>query len=172
MSSKHAHNQWNKPLSCKHLIQNQCCCLGTTKRSLNSHQTLFLVRGYFWAQAYFHPFPSSHFPWSFCSHYVDCFSLSMTSVNALATLLEAFFNILGQQTDTSLNPGYYFTPAALDALLPTLQKSICYFDNCICHQNCNCWLQYIVPCGSQLLAIQHTCSTGTAEVAKRAGKFA
>jgi len=19
-------------------------------------------------------------------------------------------------------------------------KSICYFDNCICHQNCNCWL--------------------------------
>jgi len=21
----------------------------------------------------------------------------------------------------------------------TLQKSICYFDNCICHQSCNCW---------------------------------
>ena len=115
-------NQWIRPYI-MHLIQNQCCCLGTTKRSLNSHQTLFLVRGYFWAQAYFHPFPSSHFPWSFCSHYVDCFSLSMTSVNALATLLEAFFNILGQQTDTSLNPGYYFTPAALDALLPGISVS-------------------------------------------------
>jgi len=31
----------------------------------------------------------------------------------------------------------------------SLQKSICYFDNYICHQNCNCWLE-IVPCGSQL----------------------
>jgi len=31
----------------------------------------------------------------------------------------------------------------------TLQKSIHYFDNCICHQNCNCWLE-IVPCGNQL----------------------
>jgi len=31
----------------------------------------------------------------------------------------------------------------------SLQKSICYFDNCICHQNCICWLE-IVPCGSQL----------------------
>ena len=31
----------------------------------------------------------------------------------------------------------------------SLQKSICYFDNCICHQNCNCWLE-IVPCGNQL----------------------
>ena len=50
----------------------------------------------------------------------------MTSVNALATLLEAFFNILGQQTDTSLNPGYYFTPAALDALLPSIPVSTAY----------------------------------------------
>ena len=28
-------------------------------------------------------------------------------------------------------------------------KSICYFDNCNCYQNCNCGLE-IVPCGSQL----------------------
>ena len=33
-------------------------------------------------------------------------------------------------------------------------------------------LSRIVPCGSQLWAIQHTWSTGTAEVATRAGKFA
>jgi len=33
-------------------------------------------------------------------------------------------------------------------------------------------LTRIVPCGSQLWAIQHTWSTGTAEVATRAGKFA
>ena len=30
----------------------------------------------------------------------------------------------------------------------------------------------IVPCGSQLLAVKHTWSTGKAEVAKRDGKFA
>jgi len=29
----------------------------------------------------------------------------------------------------------------------SLQKSNGYFDNCICHQNCHCWLE-IVSCGS------------------------
>jgi len=33
-------------------------------------------------------------------------------------------------------------------------------------------LTRIVPCGSQLWVIQHTWSTGTAEVVTRAGKFA
>jgi len=22
---------------------------------------------------------------------------------------------------------------------PTLKNSICHFDNCFCHQSCNCW---------------------------------
>jgi len=26
-------------------------------------------------------------------------------------------------------------------LISALQESICYFDNCICHQSCNCWLE-------------------------------
>ena len=33
-------------------------------------------------------------------------------------------------------------------------------------------LTRIVPCGSQLWAIQHAWSTGTGEVVTRAGKFA
>ena len=36
---------------------------------------------------------------------------------------------------------------------------ICYFDNCICHQNCNCDVVLrddarLVPCGSHLWAIE------------------
>ena len=38
-------------------------------------------------------------------------------------------------------------------------KSICYFDNCNCHQNCNCWLE-IVPCGSQLCQYSGTSHNG------------
>jgi len=26
-------------------------------------------------------------------------------------------------------------------LLLYCKTSICYFDNCICHQSCNCWLE-------------------------------
>ena len=44
----------------------------------------------------------------------------------------------------------------LPACLLPLQKSICYFDNCICHPSCNCWLD------SPLWQM----------VQKRAGKFA
>jgi len=44
------------------------------------------------------------------------------------------------------------------------EKSICYFDNCICHQLLQI-LTRILPCGSQLWATQHTWSTETAEVA-------
>ena len=58
------------------------------------------------------------------------------------------------------------------------KKSICYLDNCICHfDNCICHselqlLTRIVPCSSQLWAIQHTWSTGTAEVVTSSEKFA
>ena len=41
--------------------------------------------------------------------------------------------------------------------LPTLQKMTCYFDNCICYQNCNCDMvlrddAMLVPCDSHLWA--------------------
>jgi len=29
---------------------------------------------------------------------------------------------------------------SLPTIQHSLQKSICYFDNCNCYQNCNCWL--------------------------------
>jgi len=49
-------------------------------------------------------------------------------------------------------------------------KSICYFDNCICHQ----LLTRVVPCGSQLWAIQCTWSSyknNWTESAARAGSL-
>ena len=52
-----------------------------------------------------------------------------------------------------------------------LQKSICYFDNCILSPE----LQLLTrnsPLWQPATAIQHTWSTGAAEVATRAGKFA
>ena len=46
---------------------------------------------------------------------------------------------------------------------------ICYFDNCICHQNCNCDMVLrndtrLVPCDSQLWAMQHMWSTARIEI--------
>ena len=46
---------------------------------------------------------------------------------------------------------------------------ICYFDNCICHQNCNCDVVLrddarLVPCGSHLWAMQPMWSTATIEI--------
>ena len=51
----------------------------------------------------------------------------------------------------------------------TLQKLICYFDNCNCHQNCNCDVVLrddarLVPCGSHLWAMQPMWSTATIEI--------
>ena len=50
-----------------------------------------------------------------------------------------------------------------------LQKMICYFDNCICHQNCKCDVVLredarLVPCGSHLWAMQPMWSTATIEI--------
>ena len=41
------------------------------------------------------------------------------------------------------NKNFCFDPSnrlyMLDTCMHSLQKSICNFDNCICHQSCNCW---------------------------------
>jgi len=49
------------------------------------------------------------------------------------------------------------------------QKMTCYFDNCICHQNCNCdmvlWdYARLVPCDSHLWAMQLIWSTARIEI--------
>ena len=56
--------------------------------------------------------------------------------------------------------------AASDA---SLQRISCYFDNCICHKNCNCDMVLrddarLVPCGSHLWAMQPMWTTITIEI--------
>ena len=51
----------------------------------------------------------------------------------------------------------------------SLQKMIGCFDNCICHQNCNCDVVLrndarLVPCDSHLWAMQHMWSTARIEI--------
>ena len=46
---------------------------------------------------------------------------------------------------------------------------ICYFDNCICHQNCNCDMVLredvrLVPCDSHLRAMQRMWSSARIEI--------
>ena len=68
---------------------------------------------------------------------------------------------------TFLPSGSFLVRYFRDAFCTTisLQKRICYFDNCLSHQNCNCWHGFmgwyyrIVPCDSQLWGIQCTWSS-------------
>jgi len=60
---------------------------------------------------------------------------------------ESEYRAKGMMTNELVLYSLYLIFNSLPTIQHSLQKSICYFDNCNCYQNCNCWLE-IVLCGS------------------------